>query len=172
MHVYQVELIPDFIYIYMKYSKISNNSQLVKLFNTFALFSTHFSKFYFIVLLFFMFSNVKENLDNNFHARNACVPRGWGGVGTPVYPVNLHFKMMIMIDNNNRKIAKNFDLMWREIRVRVCWSLLIEITKISIWFFYLPLSLSLLFSQNYFKHFRFLFHKYLYLTSLSLSLHR
>lgn len=146
MHVYQVELIPDFIYIFTKYSKISNNSQLVKLFNTFALFSTHFSKFYFIFLLFFMFSNVKENLDNNFHARNACVPRGWGR-GTPVYPVNLHFKMMIMIDNNNRKIAKNFDLMWRKIRVRVCWSLLIEITKISIWFFSLPLFVLVIFSK-------------------------
>lgn len=83
MHVYQVELIPDCIYISMKHSKISNNSQLVKLFNTFALFSTHFSKFYFIFLLFFMFSNVKENLDNNFHARNACVLRGWRGACLP-----------------------------------------------------------------------------------------
>lgn len=111
MHVYQVELIPDFIYISTKHSKISNNSQLVKLFNTFALFSTHFSKFYFVVLLFFMFSNVKENLDNNFHARNACAE---SVEGDACLSGQFAFQNYDNDYNNNRKIAKNFDLMWRE----------------------------------------------------------
>lgn len=111
MHVYQVELIPDFIYISTKHSKISNNSQLVKLFNTFALFSTHFSKFYFVVLLFFMW---RKTLTTIF-TLEMRVLRVWRG--TPVYPANLHFKIMIMITTITGKLRKT--LTWCGGKIRV-----------------------------------------------------
>lgn len=110
VHVYQVELIPDFIYLRntQKLATILDSSNCL----THLLYFLHIFLYFiwlFLLLISFCFScfsNVKKNLDNNFHARNACAERR----GDACLPHQFAFQDDDNNSDNNRKIAKNFDL--------------------------------------------------------------
>lgn len=110
VHVYQVELIPDFIYLRntQKLATILDSSNCL----THLLYFLHIFLYFislFLLLISFCFScfpNVKKNLDNNFHARNACAERR----GDACLPHQFAFQDDDNDSDNNRKIAKNFDL--------------------------------------------------------------
>lgn len=104
MYVYQVELIPEF-FISIIHSKISNNSRLVKWFNTFAFphTLTFFNIFFLLCFffVFFMFFHVFQCVGKPWQqfSRSKCVY--WGGRD------QFAFENDVNDNNNNRKIAKN-----------------------------------------------------------------
>lgn len=107
VHVYQVELIPDFIYLRntQKLATILDSSNCLTHLLYFLHIFLHFISLFFVFFYFCFssFSNVKKNLDNNFHARNACA-------GDACLPHQFAFQDDDNDSDNNRKIEKNFDL--------------------------------------------------------------
>lgn len=118
VHVYQVELIPDFIYLRntQKLATILDSSNclthLLDFLHIFLYFIWLFFVFFFL-FVFHVFPMWRKTLTTIFTLEMRVLREG----GTPVYPTNLHFKMMITTPTITGKLRKTLTCCKRKIQV-------------------------------------------------------